>query len=148
MRSQAIGEHMPTDSTVEPDTPVSRRAAEKAYENAGLGPEDLDVIELQDTDAGTEIIATEELGLCARGEGGPLVESGATTIGGRIPVNPSGGLLSKGEPVGASALGQVFEIVTQLRGQAGPRQVDGARTGLTHALGAGGNCSVILLQRS
>jgi acetyl-CoA acetyltransferase len=148
MRSQAIGEHMPTDSTMEPDTPVSRRAAEKAYEQAGLGPEDLDVIELQDTDAGTEIIATEELGLCARGEGGPLVESGATTIGGRIPVNPSGGLLSKGEPVGASALGQVFEIVTQLRGQAGPRQVEGARTGLTHALGAGGNCSVIVLQRS
>ncbi|MFN8217847.1 MAG: thiolase family protein [Solirubrobacterales bacterium] len=148
LRSQAIGEHMPTDSSVEADVSVTRRAAEKAYEQAGLGPEDLDVVELQDTDSGNEIIATEELGLCARGEGGPLVESGATRIGGRLPVNPSGGLLSKGEPVGASALGQIFEIVTQLRGEAGPRQVEGARTGLTHALGAGGNCSVIVLQRA
>lgn len=148
MRSQAIGEHMPTDSTVEDNVPVSRLAARRAYEQAGVGPEDLDVIELQDTDAGTEIVATEELSLCGVGEGGPLVESGATAIGGRIPVNPSGGLLSKGEPVGASALGQVFEVVSQLRGQCGPRQVENARTGLTHALGAGGNCSVIVLQRA
>ena len=147
-RGQAIGEHMPLFSPVGDDgESVTRRAAAAAYEAAGMGPEDLDVVELQDTDAGTEIISTEELGLCAPGEGGPLVASGATALGGRIPVNVSGGLLSKGEPVGASGLGQVFEIVQQLRGNCGARQVEGARTGLTHALGAGGNCSVLIFRR-
>jgi acetyl-CoA acetyltransferase len=147
-RDQAIGEHMPLFSSIDSHSEsVSKRAATEAYETAGLGPKDLDVVELQDTDAGTEIISTEELGLCAPGEGGELVESGATTLGGRIPVNPSGGLLSKGEPVGASGLGQVFEIVQQLRGTCGRRQVDGARVGLTHALGAGGNCSVLIFRR-
>jgi acetyl-CoA acetyltransferase len=147
-RAQAIGEHMPTDSPVAADEPVTARAAAEAYAQAGLGPEDVDVVELQDTDSGAEIINSELLGLCARGEGGPLLESGATRLGGRLPINPSGGLLSKGEPVGASALGQVFEITGQLRGRCGPRQVEGARTGLTHALGAGGNCSVLVLQRA
>jgi acetyl-CoA acetyltransferase len=146
-RAQAIGEHMPTSSPVAGDVSVTRRAAEQAYERAGVGPGDIDVVELQDTDAGTEIISTEELGFCAPGEGGPLAESGATRLGGRLPVNPSGGLLSKGEPVGASALGQVYEITNQLRGRCGPRQVEGARLGLTHALGAGGNCSVLILER-
>jgi acetyl-CoA acetyltransferase len=148
-RDQAIGEHMPLFSTTaDCKASVTRRAATAAYEMAALGPADVDVVELQDTDAGTEIISSEELGLCAVGEGGPLVASGATTIGGRIPINPSGGLLSKGEPVGASGLGQVFEIVQQLRGTCGPRQVEGARVGLTHALGAGGNCSVLLFRRT
>ncbi len=146
-RAQAIGEHMPTDSSVEPDDSVTRRAARDAYERAGLAPADIDVAEVQDTDAGNEIIATEELGFCEPGGGGPLVESGATRLGGRLPVNPSGGLLSKGEPVGASGLGQVFEVVEQLRGRCGARQVAGARIGLTHALGAGGNCSVVLFER-
>jgi len=146
-RAQAIGEHMPTDSPIADDVPVTRRAALEAYEKAGIGPENLDVVELQDTDSGMEIICSEQLGLCAAGEGGTLVESGATRIGGRLPINPSGGLLSKGEPVGASALGQVFEIVNQLRARCGARQVEGARLGLTHALGAGGNCSVTLLER-
>lgn len=147
-RDQAIGEHMPLFSPVErAHGSVTRRASEAAYAMAGLGPDDVDLAEVQDTDSGSEILATEELGLCARGEGGFLVESGASTIGGRIPVNPSGGLLSKGEPVGASALGQVFEVVNQLRGRAGSRQVEGARVGLTHALGAGGNCSVLLFRR-
>jgi acetyl-CoA acetyltransferase len=147
-RAQAIGEHMPTDSPIADDVGVTRRAALQAFERAGVGPEDLDVAELQDTDAGTEIIATEQLGLCAVGEGGPFAASGATRLGGRLPVNPSGGLLSKGEPVGASALGQVYEIANQLRGRCGARQVPGARTGLTHALGAGGNCSVLVLQQA
>lgn len=149
LRGQAVGEHMPTSSPVgaEPVASVTRLAAADAYRRAGLGPDDLDVVELQDTDSGTEIISTEELGLCETGGGGALVESGATRIGGRQPVNPSGGLLSKGEPVGASGLGQVHEIVTQLRGRAGDRQVAGARTGLAHALGAGGNCSVLILGR-
>lgn len=147
-RDQAIGEHMPTSSpSAVASESVTRRAAQAAYAQAGIGPEDLDVVELQDTDCATEIISTEELGLCGPGDGGALVESGATALGGRIPVNPSGGLLSKGEPVGASALGQVFEIVQQLRGRSGSRQVAGARFGLTHALGAGGNCSVLVLKR-
>jgi acetyl-CoA acetyltransferase len=147
-RRQPIGEHMPTDSPLgDAGDSVTRRAAAQAFTRAGLGPADLDVVELQDTDSGTEIIATEELGLCARGEGGPLIESGATRLGGRLPVNPSGGLLSKGEPVGASGLGQVFEIVSQLRGRCGPRQVGDARVGLTHTLGAGGNCCVLILAR-
>lgn len=132
-RLQPIGEHMPTDSPIADAGPsVTRRAANEAYERAGIGPADLDVVEVQDTDSGNEIIATEELGLCDVGGGGPLVESGATRLGGRIPVNPSGGLLSKGEPVGASGLGQAFEIVSQLRGRCGPRQVADARIGLTH----------------
>jgi acetyl-CoA acetyltransferase len=147
-RAQAIGEHMPTDSPAcEQVDSVTRRASRQAYERAGFGPADLDVVELQDTDSGTEIISTEELGLCPVGGGGPLVESGATRLGGRLPVNPSGGLLSKGEPVGASGLGQVFEIVNQLRGRCGPRQVPDARLGLSHTLGAGGNCAVLLFER-
>jgi acetyl-CoA acetyltransferase len=147
---QAIGEHMPTFSPItdEPPSHVMKRAADQAYEAAGVGPHDLDVLELQDTDSSSEIIATEQVGLCAPGEGGQLVESGDTSLGGRTPVNPSGGLLSKGEPVGASALGQVYEIVQQLRGRCGPRQVPGARTGMTLALGAGGNCSTLILQRA
>jgi acetyl-CoA acetyltransferase len=146
---QPIGEHMPTFSPVveAPRDHVMARASAAAYSEAGIGPEDLDVAELQDTDSSSEILATEHIGLCPPGEGGPLVESGATSLGGRMPVNPSGGLLSKGEPVGASALGQVYEIVRQLRGLCGPRQVDGARTGLTMALGAGGNCSTMIFQR-
>lgn len=149
LRDQTIGEHMPTDSpaTTDGTSSVTRRAAAASYESAGIGPEDLDVIELQDTDSASEIIATEDLGLCAPGGGGELVASGKTRVGGALPVNPSGGLLSKGEPVGASGLGQVHEIVSQLRGTSGPRQVTGARIGLAHALGAGGNCSVLVFER-
>lgn len=148
-RGQSIGEHMPTDSPAGGDSAetVTRRIAGEAYSRAGIGPHELDVVELQDTDSGTEIISTEELGLCERGEGGPLAESGTTSLSGRLPVNPSGGLLSKGEPVGASGLGQVHEIVRQLRGRCGARQVASARLGLTHALGAGGNCSILIFER-
>lgn len=112
----------------EPDT-VGLCAAE-AYEEAGLGPDDLDVIELHDATAPAEVIAYEQLGLCDEGEGGRLAESGDTRLGGRLPVNTSGGLLRKGHPVGATGLAQVHELTMQLRGQAGPRQVDGARTAL------------------
>jgi acetyl-CoA acetyltransferase len=122
-------------------------ASKEAYTAAGIGPEDIDLAELQDTDSASEIIYSEEIGLCQRGEGGRLLDEGATEIGGRIPVNTSGGLLSKGEPLGASALGQVAEIVWQLRGEAGPRQVQDARVGLTHVYGAYGNCAVSILQR-
>ena len=118
----------------------------KAYEQAGFGPGDIDCFEVQDTDAFCEIEIYEQLGLCEVGGGGPLVEGGHTEIGGRCPVNMSGGLISKGEPVGASHLGQVVEIVSQLRGKSGARQVEGARTGLAHVLGAGGNCAVTILK--
>lgn len=138
--------HIAVSGRVESPT-VTMTAAKEAFEIAGVGPEDLDLVELQDTDSASEIIYTEELGLCERGEGGRLLDEGATEIGGRIPINVSGGLLSKGEPLGASALGQVAEIVWQLRGEAGPRQVRDARVGLTHVYGALGNCAVSVLQR-
>ncbi len=112
----------------EPDT--VRLCAAEAYEEAGLGPDDLDVIELHDASAPAEIIGYEQLGLCAEGDGGKLVESGDTRLGGRLPVNTSGGLLRKGHPVGATGLAQVVELTEQLQGRAGPRQVEGARTAL------------------
>jgi acetyl-CoA acetyltransferase len=105
-------------------------AAKRAYELAGIGPVDVSVAEVHDATAVGEIIQVENLGFCAFGEGGPMGERGETRIGGRIPVNPSGGLESKGHPIGATGLGQIFELVTQLRGEAGPRQVEGARVAL------------------
>jgi acetyl-CoA acetyltransferase len=118
----------------DPPTP-SRMAADAAYAEAGVGPDDLDVVECQDTDAARELLAYEELRLCPPGGSGAL------------PVNPSGGLLSKGEPLGASALGQVVELVRQLRGACGPRQVDGARVALAHTVGRGANASAVVLSR-
>jgi acetyl-CoA acetyltransferase len=102
----------------------------EAFERAGVGPRDLDVIELHDASAPAELMYYEELGLCEEGEGGRLVDEGATRLGGRIPVNTSGGLLRKGHPVGATGLAQVVELTEQLRGQSGPRQVEGARIAL------------------
>jgi acetyl-CoA C-acetyltransferase len=126
---------------------VIERVSQAAYEAAGIGPRDLSLVELQDTDVASEIIYSEELGLCKEGEGGCLIDEGATEINGRIPINASGGLLSKGEPVGASALGQIHEIVLQLRGEAGPRQVSKAKTGLSHVYGGGGYSCVTILKR-
>jgi acetyl-CoA acetyltransferase len=123
------------------------RAAAKAYEQAGIGPADLDLVECQDTDASSELWAYRDLGLCPPGDEVKLLRSGATTIGGELPVNPSGGLLSKGEPLGASGLGQVHEVVQQLRGRSGSRQVADARVGLTHVMGAGHNASVVVMSR-
>jgi len=128
-------------------TPPTTLAADDAYRQAGLGPEDIDVVECQDTDAARELLAWAELGLCAPGEQAALLADGATALGGRLPVNPSGGLLSKGEPLGASALGQVVELVRQLRGTAGDRQVPGAQVGLAHVIGRGANACVTLLVR-
>jgi acetyl-CoA acetyltransferase len=126
-------------------TPPTSLAAQDAYDQAGLGPADVDVVECQDTDAARELLAWAELGLCRPGDQAGLLAEGDTLVGGRIPVNPSGGLLSKGEPLGASALGQVVEIVRQIRGDAGPRQVDGARVGLAHVIGRGANACVSVL---
>jgi acetyl-CoA acyltransferase len=106
---------------------IGKRASKAAYAQAGLGPEDLDVIEVHDATAFGELMQYEELGICETGQGGPHAESGATAVGGRQPVNPSGGLECRGHPVGASGLAQVYELVQQLRGDAGPRQVEGAR---------------------
>jgi acetyl-CoA acetyltransferase len=104
--------------------------AREAYEEAGIGPDDLDVVELHDASAPAEIIAAEALGLCRPGGGGPLVASGATRLGGRLPVNTSGGLLRKGHPVGATGLAQIVELTEQLQGRSGQRQVEGAKIGL------------------
>jgi acetyl-CoA acetyltransferase len=141
-----LGEATPMSGIDDTDiTPPSSLAADDAYEEAGIGPDELDVVECQDTDAARELLAYQELRLCAPGEQPKLLADGAVTLGGRLPVNPSGGLLSKGEPLGASALGQVVELVHQLRGEAGGRQVAGARVGLAHTVGRGANaCAVIV----
>ncbi len=122
----------------EPDT-VAVCAAE-AYEIAGIGPEDLDVVECHDASAPAEIMAYEALGLCPKGDGGKLVESGATRLGGRIPVNTSGGLLRKGHPVGATGIAQIVELTEQLQDRSADRQVDGARVALAH--NGGGNIGI------
>ena len=126
--------------------PMSRRAARQAYDRAGIGIEDVDVIELHDCFSVNELLTYEALGMCAPGESGKLVESGATTYGGRWVVNPSGGLISKGHPLGATGLAQTAELVWQLRGEAGERQVPGARTGLAHNIGLGGAAVVTVLR--
>lgn len=122
------------------------KAAKEAYEMSGCGPEDLDVIELHDCFSIAEICHYENLGLCPKGEGGRLVDEGATEIGGSIPVNTSGGLLSRGDPTGATGLAQIVEIVWQLRGEADKRQVPDAKVGLTHNL-TGLVSSVMVLTR-
>ena len=111
---------------------VSELCAKEAYEQAGVGPEDISLIELHDASAPAEIMAYEYLGLCGKGEGGPLIESGETRLGGKIPVNTSGGLLRKGHPVGATGIAQIVELTEQLQGRAGKRQVEGATIGLAH----------------
>ena len=122
-------------------TPPSTLAALDAYEEAGIAPTDVDVVECQDTDAARELLAYHELGLCNPGDQPKLLAERPERC------NPSGGLLSKGEPLGASALGQVVELVTQLRGDAGARQVDGARVGLAHTVGRGANACCVVLTR-
>jgi acetyl-CoA acetyltransferase len=122
-------------------------AGKKAYEQSGISPREIQCFEVQDTDAFCELEIYEQLGLCKTGEAGRLIDEGVTEMGGKYPVNMSGGLISKGEPIGASHLGQIFEIVTQLRGEAGKRQVSNAKVGLAHVLGAGNNCAVTILKK-
>lgn len=132
-------------STREP-TGVSRDAAAAAFEMAGIGPNEMDVVQLQDTESGAEVMHLAECGFCEDGEQDALIASGATEIGGRLPVNTDGGCIANGEPIGASGLRQVHEIVVQLRGEAGDRQVPGGpRTGFTHVYGAPGlsACTVL-----
>lgn len=121
---------------VEPDDPsIVTLCAQRAYEQAGVGPGDLDVVEVHDAMAPGELLYYEQLGLCGEGEAGALLRSGATAVAGRVPVNPSGGLCSRGHPVGATGLAQLAEIVWQLRGEAGGRQADRPRIGLTQNSG-------------
>jgi acetyl-CoA acetyltransferase len=125
---------------------VSRDAATAAFEAAGLGPADIDVVQLQDTESGAEVMHLAECGFCEDGEQEHLIQAGATEIGGSLPVNTDGGCIANGEPIGASGLRQVHEVVVQLRGEAGDRQVPGTpRTGFTHVYGAPGvsACTVL-----
>jgi acetyl-CoA acyltransferase len=125
----------------------TRMAAKKAYELAGVGPDDVDLIELHDCFATAEILHYENLGLCKDGEAGKLIDEGQTALGGRIPVNVSGGLLSKGHPLGATGIANIYEVSTHLRGEAGKRQVPDAKIGLTHVIGLGSACGIHILEK-
>jgi acetyl-CoA acetyltransferase len=131
---------------------VTRMAAKAAYEQAGLGPEDVNLVELHDCFATAEIVHYENLGLCADGEAGRMIDDGETQLGGRIPVNVSGGLLSKGHPLGATGIANIYEVSTHLRGEAGQRQVEGAKLGLTHVVGGGAGlgtaCAIHILEKA
>ena len=124
----------------------TRDAAAIAYEMAGLGPEDIDLVELHDCFATAEILHYENLGLGGEGEAGRMIDEGEVALGGRIPVNVSGGLLSKGHPLGATGIANIYEVSTHLRGEAGKRQVQGARIGLTHVIGLGSACGIHILE--
>ena len=135
-------------AAVEEDVSPTVYASRAAYEQAGIGPEDVDVVQLQDTDAGAEVIHMAENGFCADGEQEKLIADGATEITGPLPVNTDGGLIANGEPIGASGLRQMHELVHQLRGTAGDRQVPGSpRVGYAQVYGAPGTAAVTILSR-
>ena len=135
------------DLTMPDINSLTRNAAKEAFEKAGVGPEDLDLVELHDCFATAELLHYENLGLCKDGEAGRLIDEGETYVGGRIPVNPSGGLLSKGHPLGATGVANICEVAWHLRGEAGNRQVEGAKVGLAHVIGLGSACTIHILQR-
>ena len=126
---------------------VTRRAAKEAYEMAGIGPNDISLVELHDCFATAEILHYENLGLCKDGEAGRMIDDGEVALGGRIPVNVSGGLLSKGHPLGATGIANIYEVSTHLRGEADKRQVKGARFGMTHVIGLGSACCIHILEK-
>jgi acetyl-CoA acetyltransferase len=127
---------------------MTKAAARSVYEQSGVGPEQVDVVELHDCFSANEMITYEGLGLCAEGKAGELIDSGAVTYGGQVVVNPSGGLISKGHPLGATGLAQCAELSWQLRGEAEARQVDGAKIALQHNLGLGGACVVTMYRKA
>jgi len=127
---------------------MAKKAAEKVYEQAGVGPKDVDVVELHDCFTANEILSYEALGLCKEGEAEKFIEEGNNTFGGQFVTNPSGGLLSKGHPLGATGLAQCTELVWQLRGRAEARQVPNAKVALQHNLGLGGACVVTMYRRA
>ena len=126
---------------------VTRMAAKQAYEMAGISPDDLDLVELHDCFATAEILHYENLGLCGDGEAGRMIDEGQTSLGGKIPVNVSGGLLSKGHPLGATGIANIYELCTHLRGEAGARQVENARFGMAHVIGLGSACGIHILEK-
>ncbi len=135
------------DLTMPDVNQLTRNAAAKAYEMAGLGPDDIDLVELHDCFATAEILHYENLGLCKDGEAGRMIDDGEVALGGRIPVNVSGGLLSKGHPLGATGIANIYEVATHLRGEADKRQVEGARIGMTHVIGLGSACAIHILEK-
>ncbi|MBW2386793.1 MAG: thiolase family protein, partial [Deltaproteobacteria bacterium] len=137
----------PRDLALPDFNTCTRNAATQAYEMAGLEPDALDLVELHDCFATAELLHYENLRLCGEGEAGRLIENGETSLGGKLPVNVSGGLLSKGHPAGATGVANIYEVVSHLRGEAGDRQVEGAKVGLTHVVGVGMSCSVHVLER-
>jgi len=126
----------------------TRKAAKEAYEMAGLGADDIDLVELHDCFATAEMLHYENLGLCEDGGAGRLIDEGEVELGGRVPVNVSGGLLSKGHPLGATGIANIYEVCTHLRGEAGERQVEGAKVGLTHVIGLGSACGIHILEKA
>jgi len=135
------------DLTMPDVNTCTREAAKKAYEMAGIGPSDVNLIELHDCFATAEMLHYENLGICKDGEAGRLIDEKQVYLGGRIPVNVSGGLLSKGHPLGATGIANVYEVATHLRGEAGKRQVQGAKVGLTHVIGLGSACAIHVLEK-
>ena len=127
---------------------LTRRAASQAYEMASVGPDEIDLVELHDCFATAEILHYENLGLCGDGEAGRMIDDGDVALGGKIPVNVSGGLLSKGHPLGATGIANIYEVCTHLRGEADKRQVEGARLGLTHVIGLGSACGIHILEKA
>ena len=125
----------------------TRKAAKEAYEMAGVGPEDIDLVELHDCFATAEMLHYENLGLCKDGDAGRMIDEGEVALGGRVPVNVSGGLLSKGHPLGATGIANIYEVSTHLRGEAGERQVEGATLGMTHVIGLGSACGIHILEK-
>ena len=136
-------------SQVQPDVnTLTRNAAAKAYETAGVGPQDLDLVELHDCFATAELIHYDNLGLCEPGAAGDFIDSGAPFRDGTTPVNVSGGLISKGHPIGATGVANVFEVTTHLRGEAGDRQIPDAKVGLAHVIGLGSACAIHVLEKA
>jgi acetyl-CoA acetyltransferase len=127
---------------------LTRNAAKQAYESAGVAPEDLDLVELHDCFATAELVHYDNLMLCAEGEAVPFFESGATSRDGKMPVNVSGGLESKGHPIAATGIANIWEVCHHLRGEAGPRQIEDAKVGLAHVIGLGSACCVHILERA
>ena len=135
----------PRDLTLPDVNTLTRNAAKEAYDRAGVGPDDLDLVELHDCFATAELLHYENLGLCKEGEAGRAVDGGWFEHGGKTPVNVSGGLLSKGHPLGATGVANIYEVVTHLRGEAGARQVENAKVGLAHVIGLGSACTIHIL---
>ncbi|MDB5422071.1 MAG: non-specific lipid-transfer protein-like, partial [Brevundimonas sp.] len=126
---------------------VTQLAADQAYNDAGVDPMDINLVELHDCFATAELVHYENLRLCGPGQAGRMIDEGVVALGGRVPVNVSGGLLSKGHPLGATGIANIYEVCTHLRGKADKRQVEGAKLGLTHVVGMGSACAVHILEK-